>query len=812
MEAQQFHLKWNNHSLNTLSSFQQLLDTNTLVDVSLTCSNGKTVTAHRMVLAACSDYFYHLFKDLPERHPVIVFKDAGEEIVRDLLLFMYKGEVEVQEVFLNDFLKFADTLQVKGLSQSDRDGSPSSHNIPLPSSRHNPSNAAQDLSPTATSNTSQPSIAKDASSKTIKAGTHNSGRRSATSTPKLSCTSEGDQAIPLIKGNNNNNTRSGSSPMLPSSLPGTPVPNPLGAQDLAKSYLASLSKFPSLFPLAVPTDTDPTTPPPTGQRVNPLGLPPPGSFSADLLSHLSSPNLYRALHRNYPENPVLLKQMPFFKKMFGDNAELAAQAAAAMYPHIPPMPNRDDNDNDSIAERSPPTTPVPPHIMSLPGLQGMHIPPQLPGVYPPTTLHGLMRPSLPLTPICPAGLDGENGFSDRGNNASPMDSDSPYPPSSGAGSTAAELNSTNGSISSPTKSSGNAAASKSGEVDNAENKKDEKFDDSKHVRGSKGGSAGRGSRLERMIAAEYKIMNEYSESAPTPENLPVMTPELMKSRRTHSLQLAIAEIMHNRASVQSAATKYHIPRETLRRHYQRYLKTMGIERAPGVNGPVGSSKVGNSSTATAVAAATNNNASKRQVHPVTSGLPVPISDGSEQQTVTSMAQGTNIPMIPTSIMQSLAGGIGGTPTLSIPGDGRGSNDTNCFSSLMEIGQAYGIWSPDVINKDNHNRKRKHDDDDEDIDEEDKETNDKDKDDGLVIDERDDDEEDVEVDDDEPLSPGGPEDEQQIQPKPSTKKPIDSQIEPMDSPPSSSDTKSATTGSVGTAASNSISKAPMETSA
>ena len=56
-------------------------------------------------------------------------------------------------------------------------------------------------------------------------------------------------------GNNNNNTSTGSSPLLPSSLPGTPVPNPLGAQDLAKSYLASLSKFPSLFPLAVPPPT-----------------------------------------------------------------------------------------------------------------------------------------------------------------------------------------------------------------------------------------------------------------------------------------------------------------------------------------------------------------------------------------------------------------------------------------------------------------------------------------------------------------------------------------------------------------------------
>ena len=804
MEAQQFHLKWNNHSLNTLSSFQQLLDTNTLVDVSLTCSNGKTVTAHRMVLAACSDYFYHLFKDLPERHPVIVFKDAGEEIVRDLLLFMYKGEVEVQEVYLNDFLKFADTLQVKGLSQSDRDGSPSSHNITLPSSRHNPSNAAQDLSPTATSNTSQPSIAKDAPSKTIKTTSNNGGRRSATSTPKLSCTSEsGEQAIPLIKGNNNNNTTSsGSSPsLLPSSLPGTPVPNPLGAQDLAKSYLANLSKFPSLFPLAVPpTSSDPTTPPPSGHLANPLGLPPGAAFSHDLMSSLSSPNLYRALQRKYPENPVLLKQMPFFKKMFGDNPDIASAALAAMYPQLPPMPtNRDDNDNDSIAERSPPTTPVPASAMNLPGLPGIHIPSQLPGVHLPTTIQSLMRPGLPLTPIVPAGLDGENGFPDRGNNSSPMDSDSPYPPSSGAGSIAADLNSTNGSISSPTKTSGNVTASKLGENESDDNKKEDRNEsgDVKHVRGSKGGSAGRGSRLERMIAAEYKIMSEYSEGAPNPEALPVMTPELMKSRRTHSLQLAIAEIMHNRASVQSAATKYHIPRETLRRHYQRYLKTMGIERAPGTNGPV---KGASGTTATAVAAATNNNASKG-----------PGLSGAEQQAVTSMAQGSN-PLIPTSIMQSLASGIGGNPALSIPGEARGTNEANCFSSLMEIGQAYGIWSPDVVNKDNHNSKDKHADDNENIDEDSKDANDKDKDDGLVIDEREDDEEDVEVDDDEPLSPGGPEDEQPMPSKPSTRK--SSQVEPMDSSPSSSSsvTKSSNTASVGTAASNSISKAPMETSA
>ena len=73
--------------------------------------------------------YFRLFKDLPEKHPVIVFKDAGEEIVRDLLLFMYRGEVEVQEAYLNDFLKFADTLQVKGLSQSDREEQAKNNNI-----------------------------------------------------------------------------------------------------------------------------------------------------------------------------------------------------------------------------------------------------------------------------------------------------------------------------------------------------------------------------------------------------------------------------------------------------------------------------------------------------------------------------------------------------------------------------------------------------------------------------------------------------------------------------------------------------------
>ena len=390
MESQQFHLKWNNHSLNTLSSFQHLLDTSCLVDVSLTCSSGKVVPAHRMVLAACSDYFYRLFKDLPEKHPVIVFKDASERILNDLLEFMYRGEVEVDESNLSDFLKFADTLQVKGLSQGD--GSPA---WKVREEEARP--------PTSSSHCTTPN----------------------TSTPR-------DTPPISVKDT--------------SKLTG---PNPEQVANLNKAYhftsalaagLPGQHKFPSFFP---------------GLTGDPN----------DLYSHLTSPTLFNALKRKYPvslgqkhgfpmdpDSPVL--KMPFLKDYFGKHPlDLSDSARVSAYPGL--------KEEDDIAERSPPVS------------------------------------------ESEANLD---------------DSKSDH--------------------------MGSVGSEKAG--------------------GGGRKPQGRGSRLERMIAAEYKILSEYSDTNGAPETLPAITPELMKSRRTHSLQLAIGEILHNRASVQSAATKYHIPRETLR--------------------------------------------------------------------------------------------------------------------------------------------------------------------------------------------------------------------------------------------------------
>ena len=471
MEAQQFHLKWNNHSLNTLSSFQHLLDTHCLVDVSLTCSSGKTVPAHRMVLAACSDYFYRLFKDLPEKHPVIVFKDASEQILNDLLEFMYRGEVEVDDSNLSDFLKFADTLQVKGLSQGEAGAA-------------------------AWRGKEEGGLAVKAEEKAAAAA--------APATPR-------DTPPPI-------------SVKDPAKLGAAALPDSVA--NLNKAYFSSAlaglqppaAKFPHAFFPGLPA---PAT---NGEPVTP-----------DIYTSLASPNLFNALKRKYPvalgqkpagldlDSPVL--KMPFLKDYFGKH----------------PLPvdlsygNAKEDDSDDIAEHSPSPTDI----------------------------------------TDPGHCDERS-------------------------------------------------------VDMASD------GDKSSTTGSAGGRkpTGRGSRLERMIAAEYKILSEYSENTqngPAPEQLPAITPELMKSRRTHSLQLAIGEILNNRASVQSAATKYHIPRETLRRHYQRYLKAMGINKQP------------------------------------------PEQPSRQTSTPTK------------SSIETLAAAAAATAS--------SDEAASRYSSLLDIGQAYGIWNP-----------------------------------------------------------------------------------------------------------------------
>lgn len=120
LDPQLFCLRWNNHQTNLLSVFDQLLQVEAFCDVTLAV-DGASIKCHKMVLAACSNYFQSLFMENTCKHPIVFLKDIRFNQIRALLDYMYHGEVSVEEAELSALLKIAEALKVKGLVESEEE-------------------------------------------------------------------------------------------------------------------------------------------------------------------------------------------------------------------------------------------------------------------------------------------------------------------------------------------------------------------------------------------------------------------------------------------------------------------------------------------------------------------------------------------------------------------------------------------------------------------------------------------------------------------------------------------------------------------
>lgn len=119
MSQSLYSLRWNNHQTHMLSSFESLLQNETLVDVTLVCSEI-SIRAHKVVLSACSPFFQKIFSENPCKHPVIVLKDFQGWEVQTIVDFMYKGEVSIAQEQIQTLMKAAESLQVRGLVSQDQ--------------------------------------------------------------------------------------------------------------------------------------------------------------------------------------------------------------------------------------------------------------------------------------------------------------------------------------------------------------------------------------------------------------------------------------------------------------------------------------------------------------------------------------------------------------------------------------------------------------------------------------------------------------------------------------------------------------------
>jgi len=113
--SQKYSLRWNDFNLNVASTFRDLHVRHDFVDVTLACSDGSTLDAHKVILSSVSSYFRDILKTAPCKHPIIILKDTCKDEASAMLEFAYTGEVNVSQELLPSLLHTARCFKIKGL-------------------------------------------------------------------------------------------------------------------------------------------------------------------------------------------------------------------------------------------------------------------------------------------------------------------------------------------------------------------------------------------------------------------------------------------------------------------------------------------------------------------------------------------------------------------------------------------------------------------------------------------------------------------------------------------------------------------------
>ena len=108
-------LKLNIFKENDNTSFNYIKNDTDFCDVTLVCKNNKTITAHKVILAASSLFFRDILKQIKHPHPVIFMRGIDAADMKSLIDFIYIGQVEIFQNDLDSFFSIAEDLEFKDL-------------------------------------------------------------------------------------------------------------------------------------------------------------------------------------------------------------------------------------------------------------------------------------------------------------------------------------------------------------------------------------------------------------------------------------------------------------------------------------------------------------------------------------------------------------------------------------------------------------------------------------------------------------------------------------------------------------------------
>ena len=124
--SEKFCLKWNDFNSNASRAFGLLRGEDFLQDVTLVGDDNSQVAAHKLVLSACSEYFKNIFKNNSHSHPLLCLEGVTSKEIKNILDYIYNGEVNIYQEELDRFLAVAQRFKLQGLLGGEKEEKQSS--------------------------------------------------------------------------------------------------------------------------------------------------------------------------------------------------------------------------------------------------------------------------------------------------------------------------------------------------------------------------------------------------------------------------------------------------------------------------------------------------------------------------------------------------------------------------------------------------------------------------------------------------------------------------------------------------------------
>ena len=111
-----FCVQWDDYEQNVKSSFKELREDREFADLTLVCQDGREFEVHKNILAFSSLFFMDILRKRKHSHPLLYLSGIRSDILVSVPDFIYRGEANVFQGDIENFLAVAEELKLKGLT------------------------------------------------------------------------------------------------------------------------------------------------------------------------------------------------------------------------------------------------------------------------------------------------------------------------------------------------------------------------------------------------------------------------------------------------------------------------------------------------------------------------------------------------------------------------------------------------------------------------------------------------------------------------------------------------------------------------